>query len=293
MYKEEPEFVTHCPRGHPRKFQFVSLLRKSDHSVTKIPPMEDTMNLSQFWKENPKAAIAFSGGVDSAYLLYSATQSGAKVKAYYAKTAFQPAFELEDARKIASQCQLPLTIIEADILQYPEVAANPPDRCYHCKRQVFSAILRQAAADGYSLVIDGTNASDDAGDRPGMKALRELEVRSPLRECGLTKGDVRILCREADLFVWNKPSYACLATRIPAGTPITAEALQKVERSENLLSSMGFQDFRVRLRGDTAVLQFTEDQFPYAWKCREKLRTALSPIFAQVTLDLTPRAASR
>ena len=132
-----------------------------------------------------------------------------------------------------------------------------------------------------------------AGDRPGMKALRELEVRSPLRECGLTKGDVRILCREADLFVWNKPSYACLATRIPAGTPITAEALQKVEQSENLLSSMGFQDFRVRLRGDTAVLQFTEDQFPYAWECREKLCDCLAPMFAQVTLDLTPRAASR
>ena len=125
-----------------------------------------------------------------------------------------------------------------------------------------------------------------------MKALQELEIRSPLRECGLTKGDVRTLCREADLFVWNKPSYACLATRIPAGTPITAEALQKVEKSENMIASLGFHDFRVRLRGDTAVLQFTEDQFPYAWECRETLRTRLAPMFAQVTLDLTTRAAS-
>ena len=251
------------------------------------------MELKSFFEQNPSGALAFSGGTDSSLLVWAAAKYGKDWHAYYVHSAFQPAFELEDAQKIAAQCRLPLTVIEADILQYQEVAANPADRCYHCKHCIFSAILDRARQDGCPLVIDGTNASDDAGDRPGMKALRELEVRSPLRECGLTKGDVRILCREADLFVWNKPSYACLATRIPAGTPITAEALQKVEQSENLLSSMGFQDFRVRLRDDTAVLQFTEDQFPYAWECREKLRTALSPIFAQVTLDLTPRAASR
>ena len=154
--------------------------------------------------------------------------------------------------------------------------------------------MHQAAEDGYSLIIDGTNASDDSGDRPGMKALREMQVRSPLRECGLTKSDVRAMCREADLFVWSKPSYACLATRIPAGTPITAEALQKVEQAENLLSSMGFQDFRVRLRdGSVAVLQFTADQFPYAWERREQILATLAPLFTLVTLDLKPRAKSR
>lgn len=126
-----------------------------------------------------------------------------------------------------------------------------------------------------------------------MKALRELKVCSPLRECDLTKEDVRMLCREAGLFVWNKPSYACLATRIPTGIPITLEALKKVEQGENLLASMGFQDFRIRLRENTAVLQFTESQFPYAWECREKIRTVLSPLFTQVTLDLAPRAVSR
>ena len=251
------------------------------------------MELKDFFEQNPSGALAFSGGVDSSLLVWASAQYGKDWRAYYVHSAFQPAFELEDARRIAAQCGMPLTVIEGDILQYPEVTANPPDRCYYCKRRIFSGILQRAAEDGYRLVIDGTNASDDAGDRPGMKALRELEVRSPLRECGLTKSDVRALCREAGLFVWNKPSYACLATRIPAGTPITADALQKVERSENLLASMGFQDFRVRLRDDTAVLQFTEDQFPYAWECRETLRAALSPIFAQGTLDLTPRAASR
>ena len=148
------------------------------------------------------------------------------------------------------------------------------------------------SSDGYCLVIDGTNASDDAGDRPGMKALRELEVRSPLRECGLTKGDVRALCREAGLFVWNKPSYACLATRIPAGTPITEEALRKVEQGEDLLASMGFRDFRIRLRGGAAVIQVTEDQQDDAWAMRHEIRSGLGPIFPLFSLDLTARKNS-
>lgn len=252
------------------------------------------MDLKTFFEQNPSGALAFSGGTDSSLLVWAAAQYGRDWHAYYVHSAFQPAFELADARRIAYQCQLPLTIIDTDILRYPEVVANPSDRCYYCKRRVFSAILHQAAEDGYSLIIDGTNASDDSGDRPGMKALREMQVRSPLRECGLTKSDVRAMCREADLFVWSKPSYACLATRIPAGTPITAEALQKVEQAENLLSSMGFQDFRVRLRGGSvAVLQFTADQFPYAWERREQILAALAPLFTLVTLDLKPRAKSR
>ena len=108
------------------------------------------------------------------------------------------------------------------------MASNPPDRCYHCKRSLFTALLAAAKADGFPVVLDGSNASDDAGDRPGMRALRELEVRSPLRECGLTKSDVRRLAREAGLPVWDKPSYACLATRVPTGTAITREDLGRV-----------------------------------------------------------------
>lgn len=143
--------------------------------------------------------------------------------------------------------------------------------------------------DGCSLLIDGTNASDDEGDRPGMRALRELRVRSPLRECGLTKGDVRQLCREVHLSVWNKPAYACLATRIPTGTPITREALWSIEQGENLLSSLGFQNFRIRLHGGAAVLQVQEDQFSYACENREAILARLSPVFSLVTLDLVPR----
>ena len=125
-----------------------------------------------------------------------------------------------------------------------------------------------------------------------MKALRELEVRSPLRECGLTKSDVRALCREAGLFVWNKPSYACLATRISAGTPITEEALRKVEQGEGLLASLGLRDFRIRLRGDAAVIQVTDAQQDDAWAMRHEIRSALAPIFPLVSLDLTARKNS-
>ncbi len=289
MYKEEPEFVTHCPRGHPRKFQFVSLLRKSDHYVTKIPPMEDTMNLSQFWKENPKAAIAFSGGVDSAYLLYSATQSGAKVKAYYAKTAFQPAFELEDAKKLANQLGAEMEILSIDVLSVPHVAENPKNRCYYCKTAIFSAISADAKADGFDLLLDGTNASDEASDRPGMQALKELSVRSPLRECGLTKKEIRRLSKEAGLFTYGKPAYACLATRIPTGDTITPEKLSRTEEAEGYLHSLGLRDFRVRTLGDSARIQVTESDLETVLKNRETIVSHLKALYSGVMLDLEVR----
>ena len=251
------------------------------------------MQLSDYFLKNPKGALAFSGGVDSSLLLWAAAKYGKDWRAYYVHSAFQPAFELADAQAIAQQCGLPMTTLKVDILQCSTVTSNPSDRCYYCKQQIFSTILRQAETDGYSLVIDGTNASDDAGDRPGMRALRELEVRSPLRECGLTKEDVRTLCREAGLFVWDKPAYACLATRIPTGTPITEEALRKVEQGEHLLASMGFRDFRIRFHGDIAVLQVTEDQIACVLESHQNIRTGLAPLFSQVTLDLSPRTPSR
>ena len=289
MYKEEPEFVTHCPRGHPRKFQFVSLLRKSDHYVTKIPPMEDTMNLSQFWKEHPKAAIAFSGGVDSAYLLYSATQSSAKVKAYYAKTAFQPAFELEDAKKLANQLGAEMEILSIDVLSVPHVAENPKNRCYYCKTAIFSAISAAAKADGFDLLLDGTNASDEASDRPGMQALKELSVRSPLRECGLTKKEIRRLSKEAGLFTYDKPAYACLATRIPTGDTITPEKLSRTEEAEGYLHSLGLRDFRVRTLGDSARIQVTESDLETVLKNREAIVSHLKALYSGVMLDLEVR----
>ena len=250
------------------------------------------MTLNEFFSLVPKAAVAFSGGTDSAFLLWAARECGCDVRAYYVKTAFQPQFELEDARRLASELAVPMTVVEADILAVPEAAANGPQRCYHCKTALFSQLRQAAREDGYTVLLDGTNASDDAGDRPGMRALQELEVRSPLRECGLTKEEVRRRSREAGLFTWDKPAYACLATRIPTGTPITKEDLDRVERAECALETLGFRDFRVRLFHGAARLQVTGEQLPLALEKQAELRAALRSDFSDVLLDLAPRTPS-
>ena len=250
------------------------------------------MTLQQFFAQVPKAALAFSGGTDSAFLMWASRQYGCALRAYYIKTAFQPAFELADARRLAEELGVPMTVVELDVLSVPEAAENGPRRCYYCKKALFTRLRQAAAADGYTVLIDGTNASDDAGDRPGMVALRELEVRSPLRECGITKAEVRRLSKEAGLFTWDKPAYACLATRIPTGTAVTAEMLTKVENAESALAGLGFVDFRVRVADGAARLQVTGDQMPMVLEKRAEILKALAPDFSAVTLDLAPRRAS-
>ena len=250
------------------------------------------MTLEQFFHQVPRAALAFSGGTDSAFLMWASKRYGCDLRAYYIKTAFQPAFELEDARRLAKELDVPMTVIELDVLAVDKAAENGPRRCYYCKKALFTQLRQAAADDGYTVLLDGTNASDDAGDRPGMVALRELEVRSPLRECGITKAEVRRLSKEAGLFTWNKPAYACLATRIPTGTTLTAEMLTKVERAEAAMAGLGFTDFRVRVAGGAARLQVTEEQLPLVLAKREEILKALAPEFAAVTLDLAPRGAS-
>jgi len=247
------------------------------------------MDLPTFFKENPVAALGFSGGVDSSYLLYAGMHYGAKIKAYYVKAAFQPQFELADALRMASNLGADMTVIETDILSVPHVAENPSNRCYYCKTAIFSLIKETAINDGYSILLDGTNASDDSGDRPGMRALEELSIRSPLKDCGITKSDVRRLSKEAGLFTWDKPAYACLATRVPAGTTITADVLGRIERAENALFAMGFTDFRVRLTGSAAKLQFPESQMTEALKRREEIILQLQADFDSILLDLAGR----
>ena len=247
------------------------------------------MTLQAFFQANPRAALAFSGGVDSAYLLWAGRHWGCDLTAYYVRTAFQPEFEYEDARRLAEEVGVPLRVVVADILSVPLAAANGPDRCYHCKRALFALLWEAARRDGHTLLLDGTNASDDAGDRPGLRALRELEVRSPLRECGLTKAEIRAQSKKAGLFTWNKPAYACLATRIPTGTAITAGDLERVEAAEGALFALGFTDFRVRLLSGAARIQLPADQWDRASEQREAIRKALSPRFDAVLLDLETR----
>lgn len=247
------------------------------------------MDLKQFFEQHPKVALGFSGGVDSSYLLYAAAHYGAQVQPYFIKTAFQPEFELEDAKRLAGEVGIPLTVIEVDILEAQEVADNPKDRCYPCKKRLFGILRERAAADGYTELLDGTNASDDAGDRPGMKALTEMQVYSPLRDCGLTKDQIRQLSKEAGLFTFNKPAYACLATRVPTGQRITKELLERVERSERAMFSLGFTDFRVRVYGEGARIQVPEEQMELAVKKRNEINQALKQEFQAVMLDLAGR----
>lgn len=247
------------------------------------------MTLTDFFREHPKAALAFSGGVDSAYLLHAARSCGADVKPYCAQTPFQPAFEREEAADFCRALGAELTWVAVPLLEDTVIAANPGDRCYHCKRRLLAALRERAAADGYDLLLDGTNASDEEGDRPGMRALREAGVLSPLRLCGLTKDEIRRLSREAGLETWDKPAYACLATRIPTGERITPELLSRVEGAESALRALGYRDLRVRVFHGAARIQLPKAQLAGASGNAEAILDAVKPFFGVVLLDLEGR----
>ena len=243
------------------------------------------MTIQDFFLAHPKAALAFSGGVDSAWLLYAGLRCGAELRPYYVKTAFQPEFEYADALRLCRELGAEPRVLTLDALAAEPVRENGPERCYHCKIRIMSTILAAAREDGYPVLLDGTNASDEAGDRPGMRALAELGILSPLRLCGLTKPEIRRLSREAGLFTWCKPAYACLATRIRTGEPITAEKLRAVEESEDYLFSLGFSDFRVRCADNKALLQFPAEQLEAARAREREIRQRLSPLFAEIRID--------
>ena len=250
------------------------------------------MELREFFALHPRVALAFSGGVDSSYLLYAALRWAEDVGVYYVRSAFQPEFEVRDALRLAGELGAEVKLLRADVLSCPAVAANPADRCYHCKTNIMSTIRAAAAADGYPLVIDGSNASDQISDRPGFRALEEQGILSPLRLCGLDKATIRSLSREAGLFTWDKPAYACLATRIPTGERITPERLAAVEAGEAALAAMGFTDFRLRTPEGRAWLQFTAEQLPEARSRFDEIRAALAPYFAEIAIDPKEREKS-
>ena len=243
------------------------------------------MNLEEFFKIHPKVAIAFSGGCDSSYLAYEALKSAEKVRAYYVKTAFQPEFEYRDALRFAEEYSLDLKVLKCDVLSFKEVTDNPSNRCYYCKNRIFKTIIDSAGEDGFDIILDGTNASDDSSDRPGMRALKEMNVYSPLRICNLSKSDIRRFSKEAGLFTWNKPAYACLATRVPAGVKITEEILSKTEKAEAYLFSLGFVNFRVRYRDGGALIQLSEGQRDLYEAKREEIKAMLGQYYSEVILD--------
>lgn len=247
------------------------------------------MKLNEFFVNHPKVAVAFSGGVDSSYLLYAAKQYVAEVRAYYVKSSFQPQFELNDAMRLARELNVSMQVLPIDVLSSPIVSSNPANRCYYCKRMIFETIVKAATKDGFPVVLDGTNASDDISDRPGIRALCELSVLSPLRDCGLTKAEIRKKSKEAGLFTWDKPAYACLATRIPAGEMIDEEKLRATESAEDFLFSLGLKDFRVRRMGDAARIQVPAEQLGKVLKDRERILKELKKYYVAVLLDLEVR----
>ncbi len=247
------------------------------------------MTLQEFFQTHPNIAIAFSGGTDSSYLLYQARQYAEKVAAICVKTPFFPEFELADVRRFCRAYDIPLTVVPYDILQNDTVTANPADRCYHCKTAMLAKVTETARKLGFSDVADGTNASDDEAERPGMRALAEQNILSPLRLCGLTKEQLREESRRLGLFTADKPAYSCLATRIPTDVRITADLLEKVETAESALLAMGFYDFRVRVRERGARLEMKKEQIPLLLDNKDALYDLLQPLFGEVYLDFDSR----
>ncbi len=236
------------------------------------------------------AAVGFSGGVDSTFLLKAAHDVlGDDVLAITVAAAVHPRAELDEAKELASAMGVRHIVVEVDALSMAAFKTNARDRCYHCKLDVFAQIQRLAAESGISNVADGTNADDIGDDRPGLKAVEELGILTPLRDAGLTKADIRALSHELDLPTWDKPAYACLATRFPYGTEITAEKLDVIERAEAAVHELGFVASRVRYHGDVARVEVQAGDVENAARpetAAEIVRRLKEVGFRYVTLDL-------
>ncbi len=235
-------------------------------------------------------AVAFSAGVDSTLLLRAAREAlGDRVIAITVRSRFVPRRELEASEALCRTIGVPQLILEVDPFTVAGVRENPADRCYLCKRELFTRIRAAAEARGFAQVAEGSNA-DDLGDyRPGMRAIRELGIRSPLLELGLTKAEIRAMSRELGLPTWDKPAMACLATRIPTGTPLTEESLRRAEKAEERLSDLGFGKLRVRVHGDLARIELDPAELPRLLdeQTRQTVhRDLLALGFRWVSLDL-------
>lgn len=233
-------------------------------------------------------AVAFSGGVDSTYLLHEAALAGKeKVTALIMKTPSVPERELDEAVAFCKSRGISFFVLPADPFSAAGFRENGRDRCYICKHFLFSALLEKAKEEGIPFVADGTNADDRKEFRPGLRALKELDIRSPLAEAGLTKKEIRELSEKEGLPTWNKPSFSCLATRFPYGEELTVEKLRRTEAAENLLAELGFTQRRVRVHGNLARIEVLPAEIPLLLERRDMISSRLEELgFLYTTVDL-------
>ena len=252
---------------------------------------EKLARLKDILKDMGSVLVAYSGGVDSTFLAVTAQEVlGKNSLAVFAASPVAPPMEKEEAGDLAHNVGLRFKIIESNEMSNPDFVANPPERCYYCKRELYSELKPIAKAEGLKWIADGTNADDLHDFRPGRKASAEAGIRSPLLEAGLTKTEIRQLSRTRGLPTWDRPASPCLASRIPYGIPVTAETLNKIARGEQYLHNLGIRELRLRHHGDIARIELAPADMAkiITPEIRQDIVTHLKALgYKYVALDLT------